>query len=632
MSRDLKRNHFRWKGLDGSVIKTHWLSKGYGSVIFPTGEEIVNAPDLELFGCSPSQIKAMAADFERLGSGGVAMLCDGGDFMRPQKSAPASIEALKKAGLDVSFSHPRRYLESLDWQSAPVYEGEFNSAFQGTFSSNVAIKQAVRRCAFLLNSAERLYALKGQSVPGYESLLKGVLKQQFHDTISGTIADAPLKETLKELAATGKAVKSVLSSSAKGSKAWLFNPLQFERSEIAKGSKGYARVSVKPLSCVKASSAEKIVSDPAASLPASFESSFYSASIGKDGFISSLKERGSGVELVNASSPCKFGALTLQLDYGDLWLHFDSPLNGGCLESALTHNDEDPLVRADASGLVNRSSFRPAIRSVEIVHSSPELLVVRQRGEVSFWILKAEFTTETVFRKDSARIEFRTELTPRGKHYRLRAAFPTSIGSEGEVNHEVAFGVQGRGRATHAAQNWMDFSSKGGSCGLALLNRGIPGSGVDNAGNMLLTLFRSAAMEYKAPSAGSFNEGVPHVFDYAIVPHGRRDFAEIVKEGLLFNYPLTELKGYFSGLEEPSWSVSSENVFLSALRKSDEGAFVRVYEGAGREGQVSLKAPASFAEYAATDGLQRPVEAFKRISGSIDLKLRPFEIKGLLFR
>ncbi len=634
MSRDLKRNHFLWKGLDGTSLKSHWLSKGYGSIIFPTGNEVVNAPDLELFGCSPQQVKAMSDGFEALGSGGVAMLCDGGDFMRPQKSAPASLEALRASGLfkEVSFSHPRRYLEALDWSSAPSYEGEFNSAFQGTFSSNVAIKQGVRKCAFLLNAAERLSVLSGKEIPDYGALLKSVLKQQFHDTISGTIADAPLKDTLKELAASAKALKAALSVAGKGAKAWLFNPLQFERTELVKGSKGYSIVSVKGLSCAKASSAERLNSAEGAVFPASFENPFYSATLGKDGFISSLKEKGSGAELVNGGSAFKFGAVTMQLDYGDLWLHFDSPLNGGCLESALTQNAEDPLVHPASGSLVNRSSFKPCVRSSEIVHSSPELLVVRQRGDISFWKLKVGFVTETTLRKDSPRIEFRTEVLPGGRHFRLRAAFPTSIGGDGEVNHEVAFGVQSRGRACHAAQNWMDFSSKGGSSGLALLNRGIPSNGVDKDGNMLLTLFRSAAMEYKAPSEGSFNEGVKHVFDYAIVPHGRRDFAAIVKEGLLFNFPLTEAKGDYAKLEEPSWSCVSESVFISGMRKSGEGVFVRVYEGAGEKGGCELKAPASFKEYAEADGLQKAAGPFKPLAGALKLSLRPFEIKGLLFR
>lgn len=632
MNPELRRNHFHWQGLDGSTLKTHWLSRGYSSILFPTRNEIVNAPDLEMFGCAPQQVQALAADFDRLGAGGVALLCNGGDFMRPQKSAPAALAALQAAGLPISFSHPRQYLEALDWTSAPVYAGEFNSAFQGTFSSNVAIKQGVRRNAFLFHTAERLAALRGKPFPDGERVLKAILKQQFHDTLAGTLADAPRRDTLKELAAIARDLKGWFAGSAKGRQTWLFNPLEFARTEIVRGPRGYVRVRVPGLACAKPAAAEPLGPPVPTALPATFANAFYSARIEADGFLSSLREAEGGTELVNGASPYRFGALTLQLDYGDLWLHFDAPLNGGCPESALTHNDEDPLVRLDAGGLVNRSSFRPAIRTVEVLAATPELLLLRQHGEVSFWTLKVRFTTDVLLRRDSPRIEYHTEIVPAGKHYRLRAAFPTTFGADGEVCHEVPFGVQRRDRATHSAQNWMDFSARDGAAGLALLNRGLPANNVDRAGNLLLTLFRSAAMEYKAPSVGSFGEGLAHGFDYALVPHGRRDFAAIVREGLLFNFPLTRVRGDYAALTVPAWGCTADSVFLSALRQTEGGFFVRLYEGAGRAATAELRLPPGLSAYAPADGLQRPTAAFAPCSGTLKLSFRPFEIRGLLCR
>lgn len=65
-------------------------------------------------------------------------------------------------------------------------------------------------------------------------LLKQLLKQQFHDTICGTLADAPLNDTLRELAACLRQLEEArleLGSSAVPEKN-LFNPTQFDRTEI----------------------------------------------------------------------------------------------------------------------------------------------------------------------------------------------------------------------------------------------------------------------------------------------------------------------------------------------------------------------------------------------------------------
>lgn len=621
MNPELARNHFHWKGLDGTTLKSHWLSKGYGSIRFPDTAEIVNAPDLELSGCSPEQIKKLCADFAALGSKGVTLLCDSGDFLLPQASAPASLAALRGAGefKDISFSHPERYLAALDWSDAPVYQGEFNSAFQGCFSSNIAIKQLTRECAFGFNALERLAALSGTALANRDQLLKGILKQQFHDTLCGTIADAPLKDTIREL----KASRASLRKASRGSQ--LFNPTQFERSEILKDAKGYLKLSLPPHATAARRSATRLEGG-ADTLPTRFVNAHYAAELGADGFIKSLKA--GGKEVVKEGAEQQFGALTLQLDYGDLWLHFDSPLNGGCKESAFTHNDPDPLTRPDAKGLVNRSSFGPTITKAEIAFKSPELLVVRQEGTLCFWRLTVEFTTETTFRADSPRVDFKTELLPMGRHFRIRAAFPTNVGPEGEVHHEIPFGVQPRSRALHAAQNWMDFSD--GVHGLAVLNRGLPANAVDADGNMLLTLFRSAAMEYKAPSAASFWEGARHTMEYAIMPHGARDFAALVKQGLLLNFPPLAAR---PSLDAPgAFTVDAPNVFVSALRPSGGGVFARLYEGAGQAASATLSLPAHLRSYAFADGLEHPASDFRTCGGKLALEFRPFEIKGILFQ
>ncbi|MFZ2653509.1 MAG: glycoside hydrolase family 38 C-terminal domain-containing protein [Victivallales bacterium] len=635
MDRGLRRNHFIWKGLDGTEMKTHWLSKGYGSICFPSDDEIINAPDLSLHGCSAERFRTLAAEMDSIGAGGIAMLCNGGDFMMPQRSAPGIIASMKKSGElpGIAFSTPKQYLDALKWKDVPVHKGEFNSAFQGCFSSNIRIKQGIRLCSTLLGTGEKLSAITGKGFPNYEKLLKKTLKQQFHDTICGTIADSALVETLRELDDTAAGLRKVLKKPFRSSKTpYFFNPLQFDRTEFIREAKGVVELTARALSCVRKSSAKRLRPSPGTLvLPCEFETPACRLRIAKDGFIESIRERENDRELLSSSLTHKFGELTMQADYGDLWLHFDSPLNGGCVESSLTQNQPDPLDRPDAAGLVNRSSFKPCIMKAEVVFCSPQVLIVRQTGTVGFWKLKSSFTSELTLYADSPRIDYRSVIFPEGRHFRLRAAFPTSI-TGGEANYEIPFGIQTRGPGVHAAQNWFDYSDKSGRNGIAVINKGVPGCSVDSEGNLLLNVFRSAAMEYKAESCMSFNSGVEHTFEYAIFPHGKRYFSEIVKQGLLFNHPLTEVNGDYSTFSDSNWRCPCPSVFISAIRPVSAGIFLRIYEGAGVSVKGNVSVPGHIEYYAEADGLHNAITPRKPCRGLIPFSLKPFQIKSFILK
>jgi alpha-mannosidase len=363
-------------------------------------------------------------------------------------------------------------------------------------------------------------------------------------------------------------------------------------------------------------------------LPRTFENEHFRADIGREGYLTSLVEKRGGVELARGAAP-PFGGLALQMDYGDLWLNFESPLSGGSLESALTQNHPDPYDRSKPGELVNRGTFPAQAAAARAVARGDEELEIEQEGDLSFWRLRVPFVTRVRLAKHSPRIEYETTLTPAGRHYRIRVAFPTAIRG-GTIRHEIPFGIQVRGEHEHVARNWADYGDA--EAGLALLNAGTPASNVD-AGILLLTLFRAAAMEYKAPSADSFQEGVTHTFRYAVLPHPAGADVEIVRNGLAFNQPPVPCAVAPQRLKACEWRVDgAPNVVVSALRWSGDGVFVRAYECAGRSAEASLRVPARFTEFAPADGLERASGTYVACHGTISLKLRPFEIQGFLLR
>ena len=46
MRHDLKKTDFRWKGLDGSEITTHWLATGYADINFHSEDTVLHAEEL----------------------------------------------------------------------------------------------------------------------------------------------------------------------------------------------------------------------------------------------------------------------------------------------------------------------------------------------------------------------------------------------------------------------------------------------------------------------------------------------------------------------------------------------------------------------------------------------------------
>ena len=626
MRPDVMKNDFRWRGIDGTTIKTHWLARGYGNIRFPDAGEIVNAPDLNFWGASPAAIQSLRAQIGEHGDeNDHLLLCNGGDMFFPQSTAPQAVESLRKAGLEISFASPQTFLETVNWNEKPVVEGEFNGAFQGSYTTNIRIKQRARALTNRILALETLSVT--QNAPcDLENEWKIVLKQQFHDIICGTICDAALEECHTEFDGLEARLNQIQREFlAQGGERGWFNTLGFAREEIVEHEGQKWRVSLPSLGFISQSAARIVCGGSGASLPLEWQNEFFNVKFDERGFISSLCDSISGREIVDAIHKAPFGAVTLQVDGGDSWLNFDSPLSGGSLESSLTQNSADPFDTYDASSIVNRGTFLPAIESARVIEDCEEVLIVEQTGRTKFWRLGPSFTTQVSCFKASRRIEYRTELTPHGRHYRLRAVFPTTL-KTGRRRDEVAFGTQKDRIGEHAVQNFLDCSDETG--GLTLFNRGLPGNNVDS-GTLLLTLFRAAAMEYKCDSSQSFGEGVPHVFEYAIWPHGAQCDAQIVREGAAFNTPPLQ-----SAPVSKNWNLESSTVQLSALRKRGDAVFVRLYEATGFPTRAVLTVPSSIKQWALADGLEctNSDSDWRECEGTIEIALRAWEIRGILLR
>ncbi len=269
---------------------------------------------------------------------------------------------------------------------------------------------------------------------------------------------------------------------------------------------------------------------------------------------------------------------------------------------------------------------------------------------------KTKFRQHIVIYDKVKRIDFRTDIEFEGEHRRIRVAFPVNL-KDGRIYHEIPYGAIERGEGEYPALNWTDISEE--DYGVTLINQGLPGnSTVENV--MLLTLLRSIdAMYLGSPfgqprlerigrmyleEAGRVSQYWPmgrkalengfHTFHYALYPHrGTWREARSYRTALEFNNPLIPVKasrhrGKLS--KEGSFlSADPENLVVTALKRSDKGILVRLYEAGGRktEGRLRFFMPVRAAK---TDLLEEVQEEMEAEGNEVPVQVGPFEIFSVL--
>ena len=362
---------------------------------------------------------------------------------------------------------------------------------------------------------------------------------------------------------------------------------------------------------------EKPLTGERIALPCTYENEFYRAEIDARGCIAVLTDKKSGTDVVKHPA-VPFGSLQMQADNGDNWVEFEYPWEEDHVHYSV--NVPDPYDRRTLPTHPKVQLAANGVGTAEAISFGEEGLQIIQQGRLRYWISDIPFTTTVTFAKNTARIEYHTEFTNNTKHIRLRAAFPvlhTDI-----VRHQIPYGIVERGEGVQPVQRFMDAASAEG-CGMALLNRGLPQNNCED-GIMMVTLFRSVAMEYKCDSDLSYNAGKSYTVEYAVVPHGTESDDLLWQNALQFNTPLVETG---DGLQS-GWNV--EGVYISAMRKVDGDVFLRLYTGTGTAKTAKIRVPEPYNLYSLTDGLMEPSE-WKPAESEILLEMKPYQVLGIRF-
>jgi len=684
-----------WKGLDGTQLFCHWMRTTY-CILYPAPANLhefrkfvqLRLKQLQQYALTPHLLAVSGADLTPIQPHVTRIFEEYNrtyDDMEFVVSTPQEyFKAIK---------------ESVEF---PVWEGDLNPVFQGCYSARIAVKQWNRRLETLLGNAETADAVAVMAAGAksqndrIEQAWTDVLFNQFHDIICGSHVDKVYNNTIDRFKSSHVAASQSLETSldhlveqidttGEGIPIVLFNPLSWNRNDVAECKVGFSEKNVYDIE-VRDSRGNRMDSDLVACeryetggikratvlfiaqdvpslgyevyrvLPASDEapeSSLHSnqtdvwmAEIHRDvienefcrveidawnGAITSLVEKSTNWEVIPEAKP--YGAtIARELDNGNFWEY-----NGHCKGDALFPMNRDHPLPAEGD---SRAAFSHHYGGDGRVTNGK----ARMDYNVSFAFGQGFFATRIRLYAGLPRIDIHTTLVNQDERVRYRMALPTTL-QGGTITQEIPFGAIERPTGEFPAQNWMDYSDA--NKGIALLNRGLPGNSVE--GDILtLALLKCTALKEGYGEGGGWNKntkttdgyeiGVPHTFDYALVPHAGdwRD-AEIVRRGMEFNRPLIALKAAKHAGRLPSqnslFTVSAENVVVSAVKTTAEGIVVRVYEAHGQPTtDVSLGSAAEIKSASETNLIEQdaspiPVEASGR---AIQFDIGAFEIKTFL--
>ena len=356
------------------------------------------------------------------------------------------------------------------------------------------------------------------------------------------------------------------------------------------------------------------------------------AMLGPNGTIISLIDKDNETELVHpgdgAIARKGMNNFIRQTDLGDLWSFYNKPVNGSLLYTAEMH---DPMPHCDLTYLHRKGGV--AVSANDVDSWRAQIRVVERgplRAMLEIRYPDVQLTTCVSLARHEKMLRFETRMIPAGKHWRMRAAFPTNI-RNGIIRRSIPCGFVRQPEGEYPAQNWMDYSD--GEKGLCLLNRGLPGNNVTD-GTMFLSLFRAVAMEDKDPLPW-YEEGVEHVFEYALRPFGPGDKDyHPARLGARFNQSIHHAFGKGNNVPEmgPLCAMKGEGAEWMGLRQMEKGAAeIRLHESEGQETEIDLVFPKKIHHCLKTDFNGKVLNRKEvKINGAkVTVRLRPFEIANL---
>ena len=295
--------------------------------------------------------------------------------------------------------------------------------------------------------------------------------------------------------------------------------------------------------------------------PMALENEYLSVRFNENGAVRSVWNKATGKEVLCGET----GAVVIDETEHDTWSHgrnyFDKEIGGF------------------------------AVTKVEKIESNEIREIIKVTSKYGDSTLMQYYTLN----QGEAFVRVRVKLNWNEKHKMLKLTFPVSCEHPTSL-YEIPFGTVERpcNGEEESALTWAMVGDENN--GLAILNDcKYSYSAKENI--LALTAIRSPIYcdhgRVRSEESNYTDQGL-HEFTYAILPATTKERVKVFKEALLLNTPLTSvLENHHNGvlpLVCQGIAVDAENVLVSAVKKSEDGAgyVVRAYECDGKATQTVL--------------------------------------------
>jgi len=657
---------FWWESPDGSRVLTYFPQDYAGgidaehlasnlSVWAPLmyGQSTSNQPEMmHLFGVGDH------------GGGPTRDMLDSGLRLQSPDVVYPKLQFGTAAGFFADLEKKLPEMEVPTWKDELYFEYH-----RGVMTSQADTKQRIRHDEELLVNAEKFSSfamLYGYAYPQekLEDAWRRLLFDHFHDIMPGSgiaVNYLDAKRNLEEVARLGgeamdgglrRIAANVATDAQRGVPVIVFNPLSWARMEVveAEAQLPGPASDVEVVDSAGAPAASELLENDArtntvrlllmASAPALGYRTYYVRATAKPDPLSPVKASPNSLEN-------DFVRVTVDPQTGCMVSLFDK--RSGTEALALAETDTGGPKDRVCGNLLQAFADKPKqwdawnidadfekqywdiekADEVKLVESGPLRAVIRVKSHFQ----NSSFIQDITVYAGVPRVDVKMQADWHEKHILLKVAFPVSAHND-KATFEIPFGSIQRPttRNTPAekakfevpAERWADLSDA--THGFSLLND--CKYGYDAKGNVLrLSLLRSP--DFPDPHA---DEG-HHTFTYSLYPHagGWRD-ALTIRQGYELNYPLIPIvaTNHVGTLpaEHSFLEVRENNVIVTAVKKAedDDALIVRLFEWAGRGGDVHLISPVARERVEQTDLMERPTGELDA-HGEIAVPVAPYEIK-----
>ena len=657
---------FRWKGIDGTKILTHFVStQDYrsGSRLHKTSNEFTGQFATTYNGyINPSQMKGAWQRFQQKELQD-EILCsfgygDGGggpteEMLETQRRLSFALPGCPATKIDTAGNFFRRLEKNLEDKEVPVWAGELYLEFhRGTYTSMARNKRYNRKAELALTDLETgsLMADRLAGVPYDQNFMeeqwRTVLLNQFHDILPGSAIEEVYTESKQQYEALFEAVEEKMKTAGQAIASSAGTDLIFNPN----GQKmdGYVALPRETAVRNRYPDAQKLYDGQylirAEQVPSKgFISAEKSISRSDNGHVKAFISEG---EFENPLIRIQFNKKGQIVSWYDKRAKREILQPGTAGNVLMTYEDKPFIYDNWNIEEYSRQKSWPVedLREAEVLEEGP----CRYGLRFLYRYLDSDIEEKLFFYAGSSRMDMDIRVDWKETDILLKVLFPVEINTT-EAVFDIQYGNVKRPTTTNTSwdqarfevchQKWMDISE--GNYGVSFLNDCKYGVSIrENVAG--LTILKAGT--YPNPAA----DKEVHQMKYSVIPHtGTWKESRIVQEAYLFNDPLVFVPcpersekgdaGSSCGLQEfphsySSASCTASNVMIEVVKKADRcaGTVIRLYEFENTRTEAYLLLPEKCRKIWLTDMLEDKQCLLAENTDVVHLHFRPYEIVTLL--